>query len=131
MKKDGLIITTTKVKIYDYKEAYAGDHIGVNLKKLKAGVLQKGMLVVKPKSVIPTNYFEGTCYFLTKSEGGRSKPVLSGYIQMLFVDTWNIAFKLDIPKGIMIYVSLVWYSLFINKPLYFISFFITFIWTTQ
>lgn len=82
----------------DIKEAYAGDHVGVNLKKIKPGVLQKGMLIVKPKSVVPTNYFEGTCYFLTKSEGGRSKPLLSGYIQMLFVDTWNIAFRLDIPK---------------------------------
>jgi len=82
----------------DVKEAYAGDHIGVNLKKIKSNILQKGMLIVEPKSVIPTNYFEGTCYFLTKSEGGRSKPVLSGYIQMLFVDTWNIAFRLDIPK---------------------------------
>eukprot|EP00088_Acartia_fossae_P068880 TRINITY_DN883_c0_g1_i1.p1 TRINITY_DN883_c0_g1~~TRINITY_DN883_c0_g1_i1.p1 ORF type:complete len:461 (-),score=44.28 TRINITY_DN883_c0_g1_i1:112-1467(-) len=82
----------------DTKEAYAGDHVGLNLRKIKAGMLQKGMLLVQPKSVIPTNHFEGTCYFLTKSEGGRSKPILTGYIQMLFVDTWNIAFRLDIPK---------------------------------
>ena len=88
----------------DTKQAYAGDHIGVNLRKLKSGQLKKGMLIVKPGSVKPTNFFEGTCYFLTKSEGGRNKPLLSGYIQMLFVDTWSIAFRLDIPpsEGTMI-----------------------------
>ena len=84
----------------DIKEAHAGDHVGVNLRKLKANQLKKGMLLVKPKSVVPTNFFEGTCYFLTKSEGGRQKPVMSGYIQMLLVDTWNASFRLDIPKSV-------------------------------
>ena len=82
----------------DIKQAFAGDHVGVQLRKLKASQLKKGMLVVKPGSVVPTNHFEGTCYFLTKSEGGRAKPVMSGYIQMLYIDTWSLAFRLDVPK---------------------------------
>ena len=83
----------------DVTQAVAGDHVGVNLRKVKISVAQKGMLVVKPGSVKPTNHFEAVCYFLTKSEGGRHKPVLSGYIQMLFVDTWSTAFRLDIPPS--------------------------------
>jgi len=82
----------------DITEAFAGDHVGVNLRKIKSSLLQKGMMIVEPNSIQPTNYFEGTCYFLTKSEGGRQKPVMSGYIQMLFMDTWSTAFRLDIPK---------------------------------
>jgi len=82
----------------DITDALAGDHVGVNLRKLKPGLLQKGMMIVTPNSIQPTNYFEGTCYFLTKSEGGRDKPVMSGYIQMLYMDTWSIAFRLDIPE---------------------------------
>ena len=82
----------------DQTSAGAGDHIGVQLKKVKKDMVDKGMLLVKPGSVQPTNHFEGTCYFLTKSEGGRHKPVLSGYIQMLYVETWVLPFRLDIPR---------------------------------
>ena len=83
----------------DIKQVYAGDHVGVNLRKIKASQVKKGMLMVKPGSVVPTNHFEGTCYFLTKSEGGRSKPLMSGYIQMLYIDTWSTSFRLDIPAS--------------------------------
>jgi len=81
----------------DAPQAFAGDHVGVNLRKVKKDVVQKGMLLVKPNSVKPTNHFEGVCYFLTKGEGGRHKPALSGYIQMLYIDTWQVAFRMDIP----------------------------------
>eukprot|EP00092_Neocalanus_flemingeri_P097380 GFUD01124112.1.p1 GENE.GFUD01124112.1~~GFUD01124112.1.p1 ORF type:complete len:465 (-),score=156.68 GFUD01124112.1:30-1424(-) len=82
----------------DVPVAVAGDHVGVQLRKVKYNMVEKGMLLVKPGSVQPTNHFQGTCYFLTKSEGGRSKPFLSGYIQMLYVETWVTAFRLDIPQ---------------------------------
>ena len=99
----GHVISTTVGGIQrfneDTKQVYAGDHVGVNLRKMKAGQLKKGMLMVKPGSVVPTNHFEGTCYFLSKSEGGRSKPLMSGYIQMLYIDTVSAAFRLDIPKS--------------------------------
>jgi elongation factor Tu len=99
----GHLISSTVGGIQRFKEdvarAQAGDHVGVNLRKVKASLAQKGMLIVKPGSVKPTNHFEAVCYFLTKSEGGRQKPILSGYIQMLFVDTWSTAFRLDIPPS--------------------------------
>ena len=37
-------------------------------------------------------------YFLTKGEGGRSRPVISGYIQQIFSATWNISCRLDLPS---------------------------------
>jgi len=83
----------------DVDLAVAGDHVGLQLRKVKAHTVEKGMLLVKKGSVEPTNHFEAVCYFLTKSEGGRFKPFLSGYIQMLYVETWSTAFRLDIPRG--------------------------------
>jgi len=80
------------------QSAMAGDHVGIQLRKVKSNMVEKGMLLVKPGSVKPTNHFEGTCYFLTKGEGGRAKPILSGYIQMLYVETWVVPFRLDIPE---------------------------------
>merc|ERR1712106_831090 len=82
----------------DITTAGAGDHVGMQLRKVKFNMVEKGMLLVKPGSVKPTNHFQGTCYFLTKGEGGRSKPFLSGYIQMLYVETWVVPFRLDIPE---------------------------------
>lgn len=35
---------------------------------------------------------------MTKEEGGRSKAVLSGYTQKIFMETWNTTFRLDLPK---------------------------------
>jgi elongation factor Tu len=64
------------------QSASAGDNIGLNLRGIKAEVLQKGMLVITPASLTPTNHFEGTCYFLTKSEGGRTRPIMNKYIQV-------------------------------------------------
>jgi len=98
----GHLISTTIGGIQRFNEdqlsAVAGDHVGVQLKKVKKELVDKGMLVVKPGSVKPTNHFQGTCYFLTKSEGGRAKPILSGYIQMLYVETWVLPFRLDISE---------------------------------
>merc|ERR1719391_1795572 len=99
----GHVISTSVGGIQRFNEdqvsAVAGDHVGVQLKKVKKDMVEKGMLVVKPGSVKPTNHFQGTCYFLTKSEGGRNKPVMSGYIQMLYVETWVMPFRLDIPSS--------------------------------
>ena len=99
----GHLISTSAGGIQRFNEeqqsAVAGDHVGIQLKKVKKELVEKGMLLVKPGSVKPTNHFEGTCYFLTKSEGGRAKPVISGYIQMLYVETWVLPFRLDIPKS--------------------------------
>jgi len=83
----------------DIAEARAGDHVGVLVRKIKADLVEKGMLLVQKGSVQPTNHFEGVCYFLTKGEGGRAKPFLSGYIQMLYVETWSTAFRLDVPSS--------------------------------
>ena len=97
----GHLISTTVGGIQRFNEdqpnAVAGDHVGIQLKKVKKEMVDKGMLLVKPGSVKPTNHFQGTCYFLTKSEGGRAKPILNGYIQMLYVETWVLPFRLDIP----------------------------------
>ena len=35
-------------------------------------------------------------YFLSKSEGGRAKPILSKYMQMIYIDTWFSVFRLDL-----------------------------------
>lgn len=76
--------------------AQAGDNVGLNIKQIKAKQLKKGMIVSAQGSFDPTNHFDGTVYFLSKSEGGRAKPILNKYMQMIYIDTWFSVFRLDL-----------------------------------
>lgn len=69
----------------------AGDNVGVLLRGVKSEFIQRGMFLVRPGFVQQHNTFEATVYILTKSEGGRSKPITDQYIQNMFSKTWNIA----------------------------------------
>ena len=35
-------------------------------------------------------------YFLSQQEGGRTRPIVSKYSQMIYIDTWSMTFRLDI-----------------------------------
>ena len=36
---------------------------------------------------------------MLQHEGGRTKPITDKYIQMIFIDTWNMQFRLDLLDG--------------------------------
>lgn len=78
----------------------AGDHIGVLLRGVKLEVLSRGMSLCAAGSKSAFNRFDATVYFLSRGEGGRTRPVTSMYIQQLFSQTWNITCRLDLPEDI-------------------------------
>ncbi|XP_022909096.2 elongation factor Tu [Onthophagus taurus] len=79
--------------------ASAGDNIGALLRGVRLKQVDRGMLLCKPGSEKLSNRYKASIYFLSKSEGGRSKPVLSKYIQQLFSKTWNVPCRLDLVEG--------------------------------
>ncbi|KAK7080035.1 hypothetical protein SK128_026872 [Halocaridina rubra] len=97
-------IRTTVSDIQAFKKslpkAEAGDHIGVLLRGVKQDVLSRGMTLCASGSKSLCNRFETTVYFLSRREGGRSRPITTTYIQQLFSLTWNIACRLDLPEGL-------------------------------
>ena len=36
---------------------------------------------------------QASVYFLTPGEGGRTKPILNKYMNMIFMDTWNMFYR--------------------------------------
>lgn len=77
--------------------------MGVLLRAVKVESVEKGMMLCEFGSEIAANRFQAKIYFLTKTEGGRSKPVTSKYEQQLFSRTWSIACRIDIiPPQIMV-----------------------------
>uniref|UniRef100_A0A146MBM5 Elongation factor Tu, mitochondrial n=1 Tax=Lygus hesperus TaxID=30085 RepID=A0A146MBM5_LYGHE len=96
----GVLQSTTVSDIQVFKrsvnEARAGDNVGVLLRAIRANMVERGMQLVLAGSQELSNSFEATIYFLSRAEGGRSKPVTSKYIQQLFSNTWNLACRIDL-----------------------------------
>ncbi|CAK1589558.1 unnamed protein product [Parnassius mnemosyne] len=96
----GFSIKTTLSDIQIFKksvgEALAGDNVGVLLRGLKIRSVESGMLLCAAKSVQLSNHYKAKIYFLSRSEGGRKKPVFSKYSQQMFSGTWNIACRIDL-----------------------------------
>ncbi|CAG9122406.1 unnamed protein product [Plutella xylostella] len=96
----GFNIKTTLSDIQIFKksvqEALAGDNVGVLLRGMKMKSVETGMLLCASKSFTLSNHYKAKIYFLTRSEGGRKKPIFSKYAQQMFSGTWNIACRLDL-----------------------------------
>jgi elongation factor Tu len=76
--------------------AKAGDNVGVLLRNVKAAAVQRGMMLCARDSRSISNYFTGKVYFLSRTEGGRKKPVMTKYIQQIYSQTWNCACRVDL-----------------------------------
>lgn len=81
-------------------EAIAGDNVGVLLRGLKLRSVETGMLVCAAKSVNLSNHYKAKIYFLSRSEGGRKKPIMSKYSQQMFSGTWNVACRIDLEPSL-------------------------------
>lgn len=71
--------------------AAAGDNVGVLLRGVKRDLVERGMYLAAPGRLQQSDRFTARLYVLTRAEGGRSKPLTSGYIAMAHVDTWSMA----------------------------------------
>nr|CAD7264402.1 unnamed protein product [Timema shepardi] len=94
--------TVSDVQIFkrSVPEAKAGDNIGALLRGVRLHVVRRGMLLCASGSEKLSNHYEAKIYFLSRAEGGRSKPVMSRYIQQLFSKTWNISCRVDISPDV-------------------------------
>lgn len=76
--------------------AKAGENVGILIRNVKLSKINKGMILCAENSLKYTNCYRVKIYFLTAAEGGRKRPVQTGYIQQLFSNTWNITCRLDL-----------------------------------
>lgn len=76
-------------------KAVAGENVGALLRGIKISSVERGMLLTQHGSEDISNHFLGSMYLLSRNEGGRSKPMLSKYIQQLFSVTWNVPARID------------------------------------
>jgi elongation factor Tu len=80
-------------------EAQAGENVGILLRGLEKGDVERGMVLCAPNSVTPHKKFKGTIYILNKDEGGRHKPFFTGYRPQFYFRTTDVTGTVTLPAG--------------------------------
>ncbi len=81
-------------------EGMAGDNAGLLLRGTKKDEIERGMVLAKPGSIAPHSEFEGEMYALTKEEGGRHKPFVSGYKPQFYIRTTDVTGEVQLPADV-------------------------------
>ena len=85
-------------KTLDYCEA--GDNVGLLLRGVERTSIERGQVVAKPGSIKPHRKFEAEVYVLSKDEGGRHTPFVTGYRPQFFFRTTDVTGTLNLPAGV-------------------------------
>ena len=84
-------------KILD--EGQAGDNCGILLRGVKREEIQRGMVLAKPKSIMPHKKFKAEVYVLKKEEGGRHTPFFNGYRPQFYFRTTDVTGNVALAEG--------------------------------
>jgi elongation factor Tu len=81
-------------------EGMAGDNAGLLLRGVKKEDIERGMVLAKPGSITPHSEFEAEVYALTKEEGGRHKPFVTGYKPQFYIRTTDVTGEVTLPTDV-------------------------------
>ncbi len=81
-------------------ETVAGDNVGVLLRGVEKGDIERGQVLAKPGSITPHTEFDAEVYILSKDEGGRHTPFFTGYKPQFFIRTADVTGEATLPQGI-------------------------------
>jgi elongation factor Tu len=80
-------------------DARAGENVGLLLRGTKREEVERGMVVVKPKTTTPHTDFEAAVYILSKDEGGRHTPFFNNYRPQFYFRTTDVTGVVTLPEG--------------------------------
>ncbi len=81
-------------------EGLAGDNVGVLLRGVGRGEVERGQVLAAPGSIEPHTEFEAQVYVLTKEEGGRHNPFFGGYQPQFYFRTTDVTGRVGLPVGV-------------------------------
>lgn len=80
-------------------EGMAGDNVGLLLRGVKKEDVERGQVLAKVGSITPHTEFEAEVYVLTKEEGGRHTPFVSGYKPQFYIRTTDVTGEITLSEG--------------------------------
>ncbi len=81
-------------------EGRAGDNIGALLRGTERADVDRGMVLAQPGSITPHKRFKAEVYVLSKEEGGRHTPFVTGYRPQFFFRTTDVTGAAKLPAGV-------------------------------
>ena len=101
LRPDALTTTVTGIEMFrkSLDEGRAGDNAGLLVRGLKKDDVVRGMVVAKPKSILPHKKFKCEIYVLTQGEGGRHSPFFNGYRPQFYFRTTDVTGVVELPEG--------------------------------
>jgi len=94
--------TVTGIEMFNkqLEEGLAGDNAGILLRGMKKEDVHRGQVLAAPGSITPHTEFEAEVYVLSKEEGGRHTPFVSGYKPQFYVRTTDVTGEVTLPEGV-------------------------------
>ncbi|MGE5341329.1 MAG: elongation factor Tu, partial [Candidatus Omnitrophota bacterium] len=75
-------------------------NIGVLLRGTDRDEVERGMVLAKVGSIKPHTKFMAEVYVLSKDEGGRHTPFITGYRPQFFFRTTDVTGSVHLPEGV-------------------------------
>ncbi len=99
--KDTVKTVVTGIEMFNksLKEGLAGDNVGLLLRGIERGDIERGQVIAAPGSITPHTSFEAEVYILTKEEGGRHTPFFAGYRPQFYIRTTDVTGDVKLPEG--------------------------------
>ena len=94
------VVTGIEMFHKDMDECQAGDNIGALLRGVKREDVVRGQVLAKPGSIKPHTQFKAQVYVLSKEEGGRHTPFLTGYRPQFYMRTTDVTGEVKLPEGV-------------------------------
>jgi elongation factor Tu len=80
-------------------EVQAGDNVGVLLRGIDKEDVARGQVLAQPRSITPHTDFTAQVYVLSKDEGGRHTPFVTGYQPQFYFRTTDVTGEIKLPDG--------------------------------
>jgi len=81
-------------------QGQAGDNIGVLLRGTNREDVDRGMVLAKSGTIKPHKKFKAEVYVLSKDEGGRHTPFVTGYRPQFFFRTTDVTGSVSLMEGV-------------------------------
>ena len=94
------VVTGIEMFHRDMDECIAGDNVGTLLRGIKREDVVRGQVLAKPGSITPHTAFKANVYVLSKEEGGRHTPFLTGYRPQFYMRTTDVTGEVKLPEGV-------------------------------
>ena len=94
--------TATGIEMFNksMKDCQAGDNVGILLRGLKRTDVERGQTLSAPGSVETHTEFKAEVYILSKEEGGRHTPFITGYKPQFYVRTADVTGEVTLSEGV-------------------------------